>query len=76
VGSRIRTRTLVTETHRLSVYQGIAWGELYDLVGDPLELHNLWDEPAASGLKGALTERMAREMIALYDTLPRPTRFA
>lgn len=76
VGSRIRTRTLVTDTHRLSVYQGIAWGELYDLVDDSLELHNLWDDPGAAALRGALTERMAREMIALGDTLPKPTRFA
>ena len=76
VGTRVRTRTLVTDTHRLSVYQGIGWGELYDLGQDPLELRNLWDEPSAAGLRGALAERMAREMMALADTLPKPTRFA
>ena len=76
VGARIRTRTLVTERHRLSVYQGIAWGELYDLADDPFEVHNLWDAPAAAAVRAELTERLAREMLATADPLPRPTRFA
>jgi arylsulfatase A-like enzyme len=76
IGTRLRTRTLMTERHRLSVYQGIAWGELYDLAEDPLELRNLWDEPAAAAVRAGLVERMSQEMIAVGDTLPKPTRFA
>lgn len=76
VGRRVRTRTLVTDRHRLSVYQGIDWGELYDLQEDPHELHNLWDAAAAAPLRAALGARLAQEMMAVADPLPRPTRFA
>lgn len=73
---RGRVRTLVTDRHRLTLYAGTGWGELYDLVDDPLELDNLWAQPGAATLRAALTERLAREMIDTVDVLPRPTRFA
>ncbi|MEO8859635.1 MAG: sulfatase-like hydrolase/transferase [Burkholderiaceae bacterium] len=76
LGVRSRTRTLITERHRLSIYRATDWGELYDLTEDPLELRNLWDEPQAASLRSALTERLMREMMDNFDTLPRPTRFA
>jgi arylsulfatase len=73
---RGRVRTLITARHRLSVYGGTDWGELYDLRDDPLELRNLWDEPAARAVRGELLERLVREMMDNQDVLPRPTRFA
>jgi arylsulfatase len=73
---RGRVRTLVTDRHRLSVYGGTDWGELYDLAEDPLELDNLWAQPRAAALRAALVERLAREMMETDDVLPRPTRFA
>lgn len=76
IGRRIRTRTLVTDRHRLSVYQGVEWGELYDLREDPHELRNLWDSPAATGLRAELSARLAQAMMDAADPLPRPTRFA
>ena len=76
LGVRSRTRTLVTERHRLSIYRATPWGELYDLHEDPLELRNLWDAPEAAGLRRELTERLLREMMDNFDTLPKPTRFA
>lgn len=76
LGVRSRTRTLVTDRHRLSIYRATGWGELYDLADDPLELRNLWDDPAAAALRGELTERLVREMMDNADTLPQPTRFA
>ena len=66
----------MTDRHRLSVYSGTAWGELYDLAEDPLELYNLWDQPAWAGLRSALTERLLRAMLDNADTVPKPTRFA
>lgn len=76
LGVRSRTRTLVTERHRLSLYQAADWGELYDLAEDPFELNNLWEYPNAAGLRAALTERLLRAMLENADTLPKPTRFA
>ena len=76
LGARGRVRTLMTDRHRLSVYSGTAWGELYDLAEDPLELYNLWDQPAWAGLRSALTERLLRAMLDNADTVPKPTRFA
>jgi arylsulfatase len=69
-------RSLLTAQHRLSVYDGVDWGELYDLEADPDELHNLWGEPAAAPLRAQLTEQMVRAMIALSDTSPVPSRIA
>ncbi|WP_423454016.1 sulfatase family protein [Ottowia sp. VDI28] len=76
LGTRSRTRTLVTERYRLSLYQATDWGELYDLAEDPLELHNLWERPEAAGLRAALTEQLLRAMLENANTLPKPTRFA
>jgi arylsulfatase A-like enzyme len=73
---RVRVRTLVTERHRLSLYDGVSWGELYDLGNDPHEMANLWDDPAAARLRGALMEQLARTMVAHSDTHPYPTGLA
>jgi arylsulfatase A-like enzyme len=73
---RVRVRTLVTERHRLSVYDGVAWGELYDLDDDPNELKNLWDDPSSARLRGDMTERLVRAMVAHSDTHPYPTGLA
>ena len=74
--SRIRMRTLVTAQHRLSLYEGVDWAELYDLQDDPLEMRNLWDDPAAADLQREMLERLAREMIASSETSPAPTGLA
>ena len=69
---RVRMRTLRDHRHRLTLYDGQAWGELYDLQADPLELRNLWHDPAARALRAELTERLARAMLAAVDTSPYP----
>jgi arylsulfatase A-like enzyme len=74
--SRVRTRSLVTPTHRISLYDGVAWGELYDRGNDPDELANLWDDPGARTLRGELCERLARAMIAHSETSPYPSHIA
>ena len=73
---RVRTRSLVTARHRLSIYDGVAWGELYDLAADPDEMINLWDDPASASLRAELMFRMARKMLALSETSPNPTAAA
>jgi hypothetical protein len=69
-------RSLVTTGHRLSVYAGVPWGELYDLGDDPHETMNLWNDAGAQKLRAELTERLARAMLAGADTSPYPTALA
>ncbi|MFM8556399.1 MAG: sulfatase [Betaproteobacteria bacterium] len=70
----VRARTLVTDKHRITMYLGANWGELYDLSADPQERHNLWDSELA--LRGTLLEQLVQKMMALTDRSPRPTRIA
>lgn len=74
--NRVRMRTVLTDRHRLSLYDGVPWGELYDLRNDPDELVNRWDDPGARGLRGALTDELARAMLEHSETSPYPTRIA
>ena len=61
---RGRVRTLISKRWRLTVYDGIDSGELIDLENDPLETLNLWDDPTVQSVRGELTERLLREMLA------------
>lgn len=70
----VRARTLVTERHRITLYRGANWGEIYDLRDDPLEQHNLWDR--APALRSQLLEALARKLMDSCDRSPRPTHVA
>ena len=74
--SRARTRSLVTARYRLSVYDGVEWGELYDRQTDPDESINLWDDPNAAGIRADLVLRLAKKMIEVSETSPNPTATA
>ncbi|MCB1999983.1 MAG: DUF4976 domain-containing protein, partial [Rhodoferax sp.] len=69
-------RTLVTATHRMSVFVEGGWGELYDLQADPHEMDNLWERPEHAPLKLQLMQELAQQMMAMSDASPRPTRIA
>ena len=73
---RVRMRSLVTARHRISVYDGVEWGELYDLREDPHETANLWDDAGATKLRAELVERLARTMLAGSETSPYPSALA
>ena len=73
---RVRVRTLLTERHRLSLYDGVGWGEFYDLREDPHELVNRWGDPGYAGPLRDAQSRMIHEMIALSETSPRPSALA
>jgi arylsulfatase A-like enzyme len=47
-------RSYVNQRYKITVYRDEAYGELFDLQEDPAETRNLWDEPAAAGLKSQL----------------------
>ena len=71
-----KVRTLVTDGHRLSVYPGAAWGELYDLSRDPMEARNLFHETAWASVKSDLMFELVGQMGLLADNLPLPRRMA
>ena len=57
----------------MSVYQGVEWGEIYDLENDPDEMVNLWDDTAHANTRAELMETLARKQIELVDRSPFPT---
>ena len=66
-----RLRTLVTGRWRLTFWDGDPLGELFDREADPLELRNLWNDPASQGVKAELLERMLRETLRHQDMGPK-----
>ncbi|NQU30645.1 MAG: sulfatase-like hydrolase/transferase [Anaerolineae bacterium] len=57
--------------YKLVVYHGHGLGELYDLVNDPGEFENLWDEPQAQTLKLDLLHRSFDASMLGMDRGPR-----
>ncbi|WP_421983257.1 sulfatase [Roseibium sp.] len=68
-----RIHTLRTADWRLSMFEGIAWGELYHLRDDPGEFHNLWDSPLHARQRAELMEMLVRQELAHVDRVPLPT---
>jgi hypothetical protein len=55
------------------LYEGVDWGELYDLSNDPHEVNNLWEDPQSRDRRYELTEKLARKMMELADASPLAT---
>jgi arylsulfatase A-like enzyme len=68
----LRLRTLVTPRHKLTLYPGFRFGELFDLQADPDELHNLWERPQWRALRDELARRLMDEdaLQAPWQPLP------
>ena len=75
-GKSLRMRTLVTDAARLTVYDGLVHGELFDRVNDPNEMRNLYGQPEGAALQAEMTTRLAQAMMSHADHSPRPTAFA
>lgn len=73
IGGVPRIHTLVDKRWRLSLLDGVTWGELYDLQDDPGEFCNLWDDPGHREIKAQLMEQLLRIEIAHVDRVPMPT---
>ncbi|MBL0419037.1 sulfatase-like hydrolase/transferase [Ramlibacter sp. AW1] len=68
----VRARTVVTASHRLTIYDQPGWVELVDLREDPHEMHNLVEDPRHAGAKARLFETLARELMMADDRAPFP----
>lgn len=68
----LRVRTVVTQNHRLTIYSGRKWGELFDLENDPDEIVNLWDDPSTLSIKSELLEELAQCQAMADDPSPIP----
>ncbi|TDD21503.1 sulfatase family protein [Nonomuraea diastatica] len=55
--SAVHLRTYVDERYKLTLYRDRPDGELFDLVEDPAELHDLFDESAHAGLRAEVMRR-------------------
>jgi len=62
-----------TRTHKIVVYHGQAFGELYDLEKDPDEFENLWDEPACADVRADLMKQCFDAAVFTMDPLPART---
>jgi len=69
----VRCRTVRSGDYRMTIYQGVSWGELYDLGNDPGEMRNLWDEPGQAAVRASLMETLARLEMEAADRSPLPT---
>ncbi|WP_188860013.1 sulfatase family protein [Marinobacterium nitratireducens] len=71
-----RVHSIFDGRWRISLFEGVEWGELYDLETDPGEFVNRWDDPDAATEKYRLIERLARAEIEHIDRAPLPTSLA
>ena len=58
-GVPLDLRTVRTRTHRLTLEANTGTGELYDLVNDPQEMDNLFDDPGCASLRRELEDMIA-----------------
>ncbi len=75
-GKPPRVHTVIDDRYRLSVFDGMPWGELYDLADDPGEFENLWDNEAHAATRARMMDRLTFAEIAHIDRVPLPTRRA
>lgn len=70
----VHLRTLVTPRYKITVYRNHDYGELFDLLADPRELHNRWSDPAYASIKQDLLLRFVQAEIQREPTrMPRIT---
>jgi len=66
----MRLRTLITENHRLTLYDGYDnFGEIFNYKADPSEINNLWIKNRE--LRHELIEKLLREIISLRPRVPK-----
>jgi arylsulfatase A-like enzyme len=65
-----RLRTMITEKHRLTLYDGYDdFGDIFNYITDPAEVNNLWETDKE--VKNDLVEKLLREIISLRPRTPK-----
>lgn len=75
-GVGLQLRTVRTRTHKCTFELGSGAGELYDLVNDPQEMVNRYDDPAFAAVRKELHDMMRARPGAIVDPLPEPIGMA
>ncbi len=75
-GVGLQLRTVRTRTHKCTFELGSGAGELYDLVNDPDEMHNRFDDPAFAKVRRELEDLMRARPGRLRDDLAEPIGMA
>jgi arylsulfatase A-like enzyme len=68
---KLRLKTYITPGRKLTWYNGHSFGELYDLVQDPREKINQWDNPAYAAEKSQLLGHILEKLEPLENRAPR-----
>jgi arylsulfatase A-like enzyme len=68
---KLRLKTYVTLDRKLTWYHGQSFGELYDLVRDPAEKVNHWNDPDYAADKLLLLSRILERLEPLEKRVPR-----
>jgi hypothetical protein len=69
-------RTVRTQTHKCTVELGSDAGELYDLVNDPHEMHNQFDDPGYRNMRKEFDALVRARPGGIRDDLPEPIGMA
>ena len=75
-GVELQLRTVRTRTHKMMVDLLSGEGEMYNLVEDPQELHNLFNEPAHCAMRAALEARVRARPGPVLTTFAPPVGLA
>ena len=75
-GVALKLRTVRTKTHKCTFELDSGAGELYDLVNDPEEMVNRFDDPAYASVRRELHEMMLARPGEIRDPLPEPIGMA
>lgn len=62
-------RSVRTKTHKLIVYPKVRRVQLFDLVADPWEMHDLSEDPSHAAIRNELVARLKRFQVELGDPL-------
>jgi arylsulfatase A-like enzyme len=75
-GVGLQLRTVRTRTHKCTFELGSGAGELYDLVNDPDEMNNRFDDPAFARVRRELEDLMRARPGRVRDDLAEPIGMA
>ena len=75
-GVALQLRTVRTRTHKMTMELSSGAGELYDLVNDPHEMDNLFDDAGAASVRAALTDMIRSRPDDVMVPLPEPVGMA